>query len=96
VSPKLQWKNDYNEKFLDLHLMGRLIRAIDELGYKEPTEIQQRTIKHAITGHNVRFEYCDRRIRWRSCDYSRKRRVCERDCIGDSVHSITMITDQQC
>ena len=42
-----------NPLFVKLHVNGRIIRAITDLGYKEPTPIQLQTIKPAIRGQDV-------------------------------------------
>src|SRR5689334_6770590 len=39
--------------FHELQLNGKLVRALQELGYERPTEIQQRTIAKALRGYNV-------------------------------------------
>jgi len=41
------------EKFSDLNLSPAVIKAIDEMGFEEPTPIQKLTIPHAVEGHDI-------------------------------------------
>ena len=43
----------HNPEFTKLQLMGRLVRAITDLGYQTPTEIQSKSITYGVRGHNV-------------------------------------------
>jgi hypothetical protein len=47
----------HNPHFLKLDLNGRLIRAMTDLGYTEPTPIQSKTVKLAIRGRDVRLTF---------------------------------------
>jgi hypothetical protein len=35
--------------------MGPLLRVVNDLNFKTPTPVQQKTIKKALRSHNVRF-----------------------------------------
>jgi ATP-dependent RNA helicase DeaD len=45
--------NNLIESFKDLHLSHALMKAIEELGFEEPTPIQKLTIPHALQGRDI-------------------------------------------
>jgi ATP-dependent RNA helicase DeaD len=45
--------SDPTEGFAGLGLRPELLRALDELGYEEPTPIQRETIPHLLAGHDL-------------------------------------------
>ena len=46
-------RTDGPSGFVALGLRDELLRALDELGYEEPTPIQRETIPHLLAGHDV-------------------------------------------
>eukprot|EP01119_Soliformovum_irregulare_P015102 TRINITY_DN4205_c0_g1_i1.p1 TRINITY_DN4205_c0_g1~~TRINITY_DN4205_c0_g1_i1.p1 ORF type:complete len:662 (-),score=162.37 TRINITY_DN4205_c0_g1_i1:33-2018(-) len=42
-----------NKKFLDLRLPGPLVRAVTDMGFETPTEIQRKVVVEATKGHNI-------------------------------------------
>ena len=44
-------KNHKRESFSNFSLKGELIKAIKELGFNQPTPIQQRVIPHLISSN---------------------------------------------
>jgi superfamily II DNA/RNA helicase len=42
-----------NKKFAELNLMGPLLRVVNDLNFKTPTPVQQKTIKKALRSHNI-------------------------------------------
>ncbi len=41
------------ESFADLNLSPPVMKAVDEMGFEEPTPIQKLTIPHAIEGRDI-------------------------------------------
>jgi ATP-dependent RNA helicase DeaD len=46
-------ENNAAEKFGDFHVSPSVIRAINEMGFEEPTPIQKLTIPHALEGRDI-------------------------------------------
>lgn len=46
-------KTRFNQGFAQLKLMGPLLRALDDMGWKEPTPVQAETIALGIKGTNI-------------------------------------------
>jgi superfamily II DNA/RNA helicase len=53
IEDLLKQRKESEKSFYSLKLVGSLVRAAVDLGFKSPTSIQKKVIPKIIDGHNV-------------------------------------------